>query len=267
MVFVGRPDLDLENPAGFRGVIDAITPDLVINAAAFTEVDRQENEVEKAFRINAEAPAELARLTRLAGIPIIQISTDYVYEGISSRPYVETDLANPRTVYGRSKLAGEMAVRAGNPDHLVVRTAWVMSPYGQNFVKTMLKLAHTRRVLKVVADQFGSPTLAHDVADGLIAATIYRVREGRFPGALYHLAGRGRTCWAELAQHVMDTSRAVGGPWSTIEHIPGIEWPANAMRPKNSELNSDAFLRDFALQPGDWRERIQALVIELVKDK
>lgn len=264
IVLVGRPDLDLENPATFAPVLNSVAPGMVINAAAHTGVDQQEDEPERAFSINAEAPAELARLTRLAGIPIVQISTDYVFDGRSSRLYVETDRPNPQTVYGRSKLAGEEAVRAGNPDHMVVRTAWVVSRYGRNFVKTMLSLAAARDRLQVVADQFGNPTCADDLADGLLAAaSIWRSRGG-FPQDLYHLAGQGRASWYELASHVLAVSASLGGPSAVVEPISSEQWPTKAARPANSELNSAAFDRDFGFRAGDWRERVEALTADLV---
>lgn len=263
IVLVGRPGLDLENPATFAPVLNAVAPDMVINAAAHTGVDQQEDEPERAFRINAEAPAELARLTRLAGIPLVQVSTDYVFDGTSARPYVETDKPNPQTVYGRSKLAGEDAVRAGNPDHLVVRTAWVVSRHGRNFVKTMLSLAATRDRLKVVADQFGNPTEAHDLADGLLAAASAWRREGGFPSGLYHLAGQGRASWFDLASHVFAVSASLGGPTAAVEPVGSDQWPAKAARPANSELNSDAFFSDFGYRAGEWKDTVRALVVEL----
>ncbi|WP_395449480.1 dTDP-4-dehydrorhamnose reductase [Aminobacter sp. UC22_36] len=264
IVLVGRPDLDLDNPATFAPVLKSVAPDMVINAAAHTGVDQQEDEPERAFRHNAEAPAELARLTRLAGIPIVQISTDYVYDGTSTRPYVETDMPNPQTVYGRSKLAGEEAVRAGNPDHLIVRTAWVVSRYGRNFVKTMLSLAATRDRLQVVADQFGNPTEAHDLADGLLAAAASWQQRGGFPQRLYHLAGQGRASWYDLASHVFAISASVGGPSAVVEPVGSDQWPAKAARPANSELSSEAFSRDFNFRAGQWREQVGALVTELI---
>ncbi|MBE1204674.1 dTDP-4-dehydrorhamnose reductase [Aminobacter carboxidus] len=263
IVLVGRPDLDLEDPTTFAPVLNSVAPDMVINAAAHTGVDQQEDEPERAFRINAEAPAELARLTRLAGIPIVQVSTDYVFDGRLERPYVETDIPNPLTVYGRSKLAGEEAVRAGNPDHLVVRTAWVISCHGRNFVKTMLSLAATRDRLQVVADQFGNPTEAHDLADGLLAAAATWQKRRGFPQGLYHLAGQGRASWYDLAAHIFDVSASLGGPSAFVEPVGSDQWPAKAARPANSQLNSEAFARDFNYRAGEWRERVGALVTEL----
>lgn len=263
VVLVGRPELDLEKPALFAQVLHSISPDLLINAAAHTAVDQQEDEDERAFRINAEAPAELARLTRLAGIPIVQVSTDYVFDGSSPRPYVESDLPNPQTVYGRSKLAGEDAVRAGNPDHLVVRTAWVVSRYGRNFIKTMLNAARTRERLQVVADQFGSPTEAHDLANGLLVAAGFWRDHGGFPQGLYHLAGQGRASWYELAAHALASSRSIGGPSALVEPIGSDQWPTKAMRPANSELDSSAFERDFGYRAGNWQQAVSTLVAEL----
>lgn len=265
VVLVGRPELDLENPVSFARVLRAYAPDMLINAAAHTAVDAQEDEAERAFRINAEAPAELARMTRLAGIPMVQVSTDYVFDGSSRRPYLETDPPNPQTVYGRSKLAGEEAVRAGNPDHLVVRTAWVVSRYGRNFIKTMLNAAQAIERLQVVADQFGSPTEAHDLADGLLVAARFWRSNGGFPQGRYHLAGQGRASWYELATHALASSRSVGGPSALVEPIGSDQWPTKAVRPANSELNSDAFERDFGYRARDWRQAASALVAELVE--
>lgn len=265
MVFAGRPDFDLENPLTFAPLLKSAAPHMVINAAAHTGVDRQEDEPERAFRMNAEAPAELARLTRLAAIPIIQVSTDYVFDGKSGEPYVEQDEPNPKTVYGRSKLAGEQAIRSENPDHLVVRTAWVFSRYGRNFVKTILSAAQTRNRLQVVADQFGNPTEAHDLADGLLAAArFWRDHQG-FPQGLYHLAGQGRANWYAVARQILKASKAMGGPIADVEPIASDQWVAKALRPANSELNSERFARDFGYRAGDWRDRVSSVVEDIVK--
>lgn len=266
LICMGRPELDLEEPATLASALKAAAPDMVVNAAAHTGVDQQEDEPDRAFLMNAEAPAELARLTGKAGIPLIHLSTDYVFDGRSATPYIEADRPNPQTVYGRSKLAGEEAVRAGNADHLVIRTAWVISPFGRNFVKTMLALAEARSSLQVVADQFGNPTDARDLADGLLTAVRFRRECGRFPHGLYHLAGRGRASWYDLAQHVLATSADLGGPTARVEPITSDKWPAKAYRPANSELNSGAFARDFGYSGGDWRERVAALVEELLHE-
>jgi dTDP-4-dehydrorhamnose reductase len=266
IVLAGRPELDLENPLTFAPILNSVAPHMVINAAAHTGVDQQEDEPQRAFSINAEAPAELARLTRLAAIPIIQVSTDYVFDGKSGEPYVEADEPNPQTVYGRSKLAGEQAVRSENPDHLVVRTAWVFSRYGGNFVKTILSAAQTRKRLQVVADQFGNPTEAHDLADGLLAAARFRCDHQGFPQGLYHLAGQGRASWYEVATRVLEISKAMGGPTSHVEPIVSDQWVAKAQRPANSELNSERFARDFGYRAGDWRDHVSSVVGDIIKD-
>lgn len=266
LIRIGRPKLDLEIPDSFEPILEATAPDLVINAAAHTGVDQQEDEPERAFQLNAHAPSELARLTRQAGIPLIQISTDYVFDGLSSTPYVETDRPNPQTVYGRSKLAGEAAVSDGNPNHLILRTAWVISPYGRNFVKTMLALAQKRQSLQVVADQFGTPTSAHDLANGLLTAASFWQEHHRFQQGLYHLAGQGRASWYDLAQHILATSAALGGPTASVEPMSSDRWPAKAARPANSELCSDAFERAFGYRSGEWRERVAHVVTDLLKD-
>lgn len=266
IVFAGRPEFDLENPLTFAPMLKSAAPHLVINAAAHTGVDQQEDEPERAFRINAEAPAELARLTRLAAVPIIQVSTDYVFDGKSSGPYAEQDGPNPQTVYGRSKLAGEQAIRSENPDHLVVRTAWVFSRYGRNFVKTILSAAQTRKRLQVVAVQFGNPTEAHDLADGLlVAARFWGDRQG-FPQGLYHFAGQGRASWYEVARQVLEVSAARGGPTADVEPIASDQWVTKALRPANSELNSGRFARDFGCRAGDWRDRVSSVVEDIIKD-
>ncbi|MBS3651546.1 dTDP-4-dehydrorhamnose reductase [Pseudaminobacter sp. 19-2017] len=266
IVLAGRPEIDHANPSTFVSVLKSVAPHLVINAAAHTGVDQQEDEPQRAFRINAEAPAELARLTRLAAIPIIQVSTDYVFDGKSSEPYAETDKPNPQTVYGLSKLAGEQAVRSENPDHLVVRTAWVFSRYGRNFVKTILSAAQTRKRLQVVADQFGNPTEAHDLADGLLAAArFWREHQGFLQG-LYHLAGQGRASWYEVARQILEISKAMGGPIADVEPIVGDQWVAKAPRPANSELNSERFAHDFGYRAGDWRDRVSSAVGNIIAD-
>ncbi|WP_269931499.1 dTDP-4-dehydrorhamnose reductase [Aminobacter sp. HY435] len=267
VVCVGRPDFDLEDVSTFVPVLSAVRPDVVINAAAHTGVDRQEDEPARAFAMNAEAPGVLAKLTAESGIPIVHVSTDYVFDGRAVRPYVETDLPNPQTVYGRSKLAGEEAVRRGNADHLIVRTAWVVSCYGSNFVKTMLKLAEARDSLQVVADQHGNPTDAHDLADGLLAAARVRRDRGRFQQSVYHLAGSGRASWFELATCVLHASEALSGPCAAVEPISSRQWPAKAERPMNSELDCEAFFRDFGFRAGAWQDRVAAIVAAIGEAK
>lgn len=264
VVFAGRPELDLERPGGLGPAVRAAAPDLVINAAAWTAVDQAEDEPERAFRINADAAGELARAARQAGLPMIQISTDYVFDGGGEDPYAPIDAPNPQTVYGRSKLAGEVAVRNENPDHLIVRTAWVYSAYGRNFVRTMLGLAATRDEIRVVADQFGSPTSAIELANGLLqAADIWLTTRAVGPGT-YHLAGSGRASWFDLAGRVFEQSEALGGPSARLRPIATEEWETRAVRPRQSQLDSSAFARDFGYACADWPLSVASVVRELL---
>lgn len=169
IVSVGRPELDLADPASIRAVLSQIKPDAIVSAAAYTAVDKAESEEALAFAINAEGPTAVAEVAKELGVPVVHLSTDYVFPGDKQGLYVETDATGPVSAYGRSKLAGEVGVAAANSNHAILRTAWVYSPFGANFVKTMLRLAETRDALNVVADQHGTPTSALDIADAVIA--------------------------------------------------------------------------------------------------
>ena len=266
VVLVGRPDLDLERPQTIASAIRDVAPDMVINAAAYTAVDLAEDEPDLAMRINADAAAELARATRLEGIPILQMSTDYVFDGTGTQPYTEKDAPNPGTAYGRSKLAGEEAVRLTNPRHLIIRTSWVYSAYGRNFVKTMLELAQERELLKVVSDQVGNPSAAHDIAEGILVAAkalAHRQDTGR---QLYHLAGSGSASWFEFARHLFAVSAELGGPTACVEPISSLEWPSKATRPINSQLDCSAFASDFGYRCGCWQGSVANVVAELVNN-
>lgn len=188
---LGRPDLDLETFGSAAQAIARFAPDVVINAAAYTAVDQAEDEPERAFRINGDAAGEVAAAARAAGARIIQISTDYVFDGGGEGSYSEDAPVNPLGIYGRSKLAGEEQVRSNNPDHAIVRTAWVYSPFGKNFLKTMIALGHSRDLVTVVADQYGNPSSALDLADGLLAILDRWSAGGAGLGETYHLAGTG----------------------------------------------------------------------------
>jgi dTDP-4-dehydrorhamnose reductase len=167
IIAIGRPDLDLTKPNGIYGAVTAAKPDVIVSAAAYTAVDQAESEPELAHMINAVSAGKLATAAAKLNVPIVHLSTDYVFDGTKDSPYLEIDPVAPLGVYGRSKLLGEEAVAAATPNHAIVRTAWVYSPYGQNFLKTMLRLAESRDVVSVVSDQYGNPTAAHDIADGI----------------------------------------------------------------------------------------------------
>jgi dTDP-4-dehydrorhamnose reductase len=260
---LGRPELDLERPETLTAPILAISPDVIINAAAYTAVDQAEDEPEIARTVNAEAAGAMAAAARQCGARIIQISTDYVFDGTAEGAYREDSPTNPLGVYGRTKWEGEERVRAETPDHLILRTAWVYSPFGRNFVRTMMQLAETRDTVRVVADQHGNPTSALDLADGLIAV-LDAWRHGDVGrGRTYHLAGTGVTTWAGLAEAVFDQCRALGRPAAKIEPIVTSEWPTRAPRPRNSALDSSRFAADFGYRMPEWRSSLADVVTRI----
>lgn len=266
-VVVHRPDrlaLDLTDPASIRRVFEATPFAAVINAGAYTAVDRAESDLTTAFAANAMAPAVLAELTARAGIPLVQISTDYVFDGAGEAPYVETDPVGPLGVYGASKLAGELAVRTGNPRSVVLRTAWVQSPHRANFVKTMLRLAGEHPRLRVVDDQFGCPTTAEDIAAAVRQITLRLMDDPGAPTGVYHFVNGGSTSWAGLASMVMEESRLRGGPAVPVEPISTAEYPTPARRPANSRLSTDKIIRDYGVVPRDWSLAVAEVVQTLV---
>jgi dTDP-4-dehydrorhamnose reductase len=264
IVAMGRPELDLELPRTLRSALLATRPDLVVNAAAYTAVDQAEDEPDRAFRVNADAAAELAAAASEAGAGFVQISTDYVFDGSAQGPYSETAPVRPLGVYGRSKLLGEQQVRDAHPGATIVRTSWVYSPYGRNFVKTMLSLAESRNELSVVADQHGCPSSALDLADGLLALVAARAGGGASgAGETYHLAGTGTANWAELAASIFEEAAARGLPSAAVRPISTAEWPTRAERPRNSVLDSSKFDRDFGYRAPHWRASVAEVVERL----
>lgn len=259
--FAGRPELDLTDPDSIRRAVAESDAKVIINAAAFTAVDRAEDEPEAARALNALGPRALAEAARENGARLIHVSTDYVFDGTDDRPWREGDRTGPASVYGRSKLEGEQAVREALPDHVIVRTAWVYSPFGSNFVKTMLNVARTRPELQVVEDQVGNPTSALDLADGLLAILSTWKREpGRGLGATYHLAGTGSTSWADFAREIFALSRVRGGPSAEVRGISSAEWPAKAPRPLNSRLDSGLFAETFGYRAPRWQDSLVPVV-------
>lgn len=264
LIAVGRPELDLAVPGSAERVIAATAPDVVINAAAYTAVDEAERNRDLAFRINAEGAGEVAAAAASCGAAIIQVSTDYVFDGFKREPYLEDDATCPLGIYGASKLAGEKAVRAANPRHVIVRTAWVYSPFGHNFVKTMMGAAKTRDTLTIVDDQRGSPTSAFDLAEGLLHLIgTWRRSPSQGEGEIYHLAGAGSTSWCDFARAIMDECRQRGLPFADVKPISTADWPTAAPRPANSVLSSDKFSRDFDLVMPEWKSSVGKVVDRL----
>lgn len=262
----GRPELDILDPASIAAAMADDRPDLIVNAAAYTAVDQAESDEAAAFALNAVAAGELAAAAARAGIPIIHISTDYVFDGTKPEPYSETDPVAPLGVYGRSKLAGEEAVAAANPQHVILRTAWVYSPVGKNFVKTMLRVGAAREELGVVHDQRGNPTSAADIAAGIltIAGQILSGSSPVKPG-IYHMTASGEASWAEFAEHVFGCSADAGGPVARVKRITSAEYPTPVMRPANSRLECSRLAGAYGVVLPDWRSSAQTCVEQLVK--
>jgi dTDP-4-dehydrorhamnose reductase len=263
---VGRPAFDFESPATIEATFRAANPWLVVNAAAYTAVDAAENDEAAAYRANRDGPAELARLCAGAGIPLIHVSTDYVYDGTKSSAYVETDPTAPGCVYGASKLAGESAVLVSGARAIILRTAWVYAAVGRNFVRTMLTLARTRDELRVVADQHGCPTAAADLAQAIltIADRIEANGWNDSHAGVFHAAGSGETTWHGLAMAVFEDAARHGAKVpKTVAAIPATEYPTPACRPANSRLDCSRLSAAFGVRLPHWRDSVRRTVDEI----
>lgn len=254
-----RAELDLASAASLAAWAADRAIDCIINAAAFTAVDLAEDQAGAAFLANAQGPAWLADLARSRDIPLLHVSTDYVFDGRLDRPYREDDAPAPLGVYGASKLAGELAVRAAAPRHVILRTAWVISARGSNFLKTMLRLAAERPVLRVVADQLGCPTGAADIAAALKAIALAHLADRTAPGGTYHFVNAGSTSWHGLAEAIL----ATGGAAVPVVPITTAEFPTRARRPANSRLDCSRIAQDFGVVARPWQEAVAAIVSEL----
>lgn len=268
IVPMGRPELDLADAATIAPAIAAARADVVVSAAAYTAVDKAEGDVEAAFAVNATGPGAVAAAAAELGIPVIHISTDYVFDGTKPAPYVESDPVAPLGVYGASKRMGEQAVLAAAPDAVILRTAWVYSPFGANFVKTVLRLAATRDDLGVVGDQVGNPTSALDIADTVLAvARRLHAAPAQAPRGIFHMTGSGEGSWADLAKAIFAASAAAGGPSAHVRAITTAEYPTPAARPANSRLDGSRLEQAYGLRLPDWRASVAAVVARLVEQK
>lgn len=260
LAFAGRDRFDLDDPG--RTVADA-APAAVINAAAYTAVDKAESEPEAAFRLNRDAPGALARACAERGVPFVHFSTDYVFDGTKPEPYVESDPIAPLGVYGESKAEGEALVRAAGGLGGIIRTSWVYSAYGANFVKTMLRLAETREEIGVVADQLGRPTWAEDCARGALRLT-QALLEGRVDGGqVFHLSGAGDAVWADFAEAIFELSAGRGGTRPRVRRISTADYPTPARRPANSRLDCARITAALDLPMRPWRESLKACLSEM----
>jgi dTDP-4-dehydrorhamnose reductase len=267
LVALGRPSLDLAKKGSAASAIEGTRPDIVINAAAYTAVDQAEDEPQLALRINAEAAGELAAAAASIGAPIIQVSTDYVFDGRSKEPYREDSPTHPLGVYGATKLAGEDRVRAANPRHAIIRTAWVYSPFSKNFVRTIIEAARARDVLTVVDDQVGSPTSALDLAEGLIRIVeTWKESPQLGLGETFHLAGSGVASWFGVAEFIMSECHKHRLDTAKVLPIGTADWPTKALRPINSVLDSRKFEGAFGFAMPAWRESMSAVVDRLADE-
>jgi dTDP-4-dehydrorhamnose reductase len=255
--YLGRDEGDLLNPAACAEAIAATDAQAIINAAAWTAVDKAETEEAAATVVNGEAPTAMAQAAAAKGIPFLHISTDYVFDGTGDQPFIPDHPTAPLGAYGRSKLAGEQGVRAAGGNHLILRTSWVVSAHGANFVKTMLRLGAERESLNVVADQIGGPTPASAIAAALWAAAQEMLAGAR--GGTHHFSGYPDTSWADFARAIM----ADAGLPCRINDIPTTEYPTPAKRPLNSRLDCRAFTQAFGIPRPDWRQGLAAIVKEL----
>ncbi len=246
---------DFDAPASLAALIEQTAPEVVVNAAAYTAVDKAETDAAAAFRINAEAPAAIAQACVDTGALLVHYSTDYVFDGSASRPYREDDATAPLGVYGASKLAGEQAIRASGVRHAILRTAWVYAAHGKNFLLTMLRLANERDELRVVADQIGAPTPAAWIAD----ATAEIIRRGVMASGTWHLVADGETSWHGFAEAIVDEAHALGliARKPRVVAIPTADYPTPARRPAYSVLDTTRLQRDFGVAPPDWRDGLR----------
>ncbi|OCP10152.1 MULTISPECIES: dTDP-4-dehydrorhamnose reductase [unclassified Ensifer] len=260
-----RDELDLSDADAVARYADSGEFSVIVNLGAYTGVDRAENDVLQAWRVNALAPAALALTSHKHSVPIIHVSTDYVFDGSKSGIYVEEDCLSPQGVYGASKAGGEHAIRTGNEKHIILRTAWVFSEHGNNFVKTMLKLATQRQTIKVVSDQRGCPTCATDLATGL-SQVINKVLEKDFEGfGTYNFVNSGEATWFTFAEEVFRQAPTYGHPSARVEPISTADYPTAALRPANSRLSNGKFSNAFGTVPRPWQEALSEVLVALSK--
>ncbi len=282
LLALDRKACDLADGKALRQKVEALRPAIIVNAAAYTAVDKAEAEPDLAMAINGVAPGLLGEAAAEIGALVVHYSSDYVFDGSSPRPYLESDVPHPLNVYGRSKLAGELALQASGARHLILRTSWVYGAFGSNFAKTMLRLAAEREQLRVVADQFGAPTSAALIADVTAQILGQYLRQylrqylalgaaGDFPGGLYHLTAGGETSWYEYAATVIAAAQAAGRPLKLAADgllpIASQDYPTPARRPANSRLDTRRLKADFGLELPDWRQGLAHVLQQMFCEK
>ena len=266
VVMVGRSSISVTNASDLLSAVTAFNPGLVINAAGYTAVDKAEDDKEAAFAVNRDGAGFVAAAAKAAGAPVIHLSTDYVFDGRKQAPYLETDPTNPLNVYGESKLAGEIAVVSCNSNYVILRTSWVCSPIGHNFVKTMLRLARDRDEVAVIDDQWGCPTFAADLAAVIISIADKLTSADDRPRycGIYHASGVGETTWYRFAREIMAQSAAKSGPACRVRAIASSEYPTRAKRPAYSCLDCSKIKRVFGISPPSWQTSLLACLDLLI---
>jgi dTDP-4-dehydrorhamnose reductase len=265
MVLAGRPEFNLENAYDVDHIVKTVRPKVIVNTAAYTAVDRAEEEAEQAFSVNRDGAEHLACVAEHKRVPLIHVSTDYVFDGAKQTPYVEDDSTAPLNVYGRSKLEGELGVLAFYPAAIVIRSSWIYGPYGHNFLRTMLRLAQTQSAVKIVDDQRGTPTSSRQLAAGIMRM-IERLdsKPSTEVGGIYHLTNQGETTWYGFAVEIFRALSRRGFTVPKLWPIESCDYPTRAHRPHNSCLNSGKIERVFGIRLGPWREAMEACLDELV---
>lgn len=269
---VDYAECDLADASALCDLVRSVKPDLIVNSAAYTAVDRAESEPELAHAVNAVAPGVLGEEAAKRGAWVVHYSTDYVFDGVKPSAYTEDDLTNPISMYGRTKRDGEIALQASGARHLIFRTSWVVGAHGSNFAKTILRLAQERENLTVVADQYGAPTSAALLADVTALVVRQRQREGDedFPFGLYHLVAGGETTWCDYARFAVSEALTAGRPLKlfpdAILAIPSSEYPTAAKRPANSRLDTGKLCKTFGLELPDWQSGVQHILQQILRD-
>jgi dTDP-4-dehydrorhamnose reductase len=268
IVALGRPELDLAQPETVLKALRDVKPDAVVSAAAYTAVDKAESEPDIAFAVNRDGARAVAQAASDLGIPLIHLSTDYVFDGAKDTAYVESDPTAPTSVYGRSKLEGERAVSEATDNYVVLRTAWVYSEYGNNFVKTMLRLSENRDEINVVADQFGCPTSANDIAAAVVTIARKLVEDSSTPlRGVFHLCGSGEINWANFAKQIFAFSAETGGKSIVVNDITTAQYPTPARRPANSRLDCSKLEEVYGIKLPSWQTSTRAVVTALAQSK
>lgn len=267
IVRIGLPETDLSKPETLYDIVIEHRPDVIISSAAYTAVDRAETEKDLAQKINGDAPGALARAAKSLDVPILHISTDYVFAGDKKGAYVETDEPAPQSVYGETKLSGEHQIAEATDNFVILRTAWVYSPYGNNFVKTMLRLSETRDSLNVVADQYGCPTYAPEIARILISvAEKIKTSDDQALRGIFHMTGQGQTNWHGFATAIFDAAQKRGGKSMAVHPIASSEYPTPAKRPENSVLSGEKLKKTYDLSLDPWEVSLDQCLNALLKN-